>query len=798
MSFKFTHWPTEYKSINQPFGANPDIYGQFNLAGHEGVDIQAPTSSRIFAVADGRVRMVQNDPNAHNYGIHIRIDHADGFQTIYAHFKQAQVQNGQEVKAGQQIGIANNTGNSTGSHLHISLKKEGAQLKGYPAGYIDPTPFLAPLLGFVRPEGPYTSGWAYTSAIMPFGDLAQAGNGGINLRADSNKNAELIGLVPGGTVMIIMGNKRGPYTPVDVPTRALEGSTAPPPTDPTPPPPPTVSTVDGWGYAPYLMASGDQAIVGEYGINLRMEPNRNGENIGVVAGGSTVSIIGTQQGEYLPVRARRDDFIGAINLPPTALPPVDEGGKDVPVVDGYTGWAWTEYLMINGRSATAGQYGINLRSQANSNSQNIGLFKGGATADIIGESKGEYTPIAAAYDDVLNAITPQPAIEEYVPFEDVGGGEEPTQPPPVTPQDSTPGWAFSTSLQVNGDHATVNLYGLNLRDAPRRDATNIGFVPENTVVMVTGAPQGEYTPVRVDDEIIENPYTPTPPSPGTPYPDPGTPDEPTLYGDALIGLHASADPGISDAEIGEFHEMRPGIIKVLSFHDPAAISKLAANEPNAKWVVRAFLDFGGRNITPAQFLNDTLSDVQRTLNLLQGKDVVIELHNEPNLQVEGLHSSWADGAGFNKWWLELLRLYRNALPGRRFIFPGLSPGHSVSNVKQDHIFFIESCREAVDAADGLAVHIYWSNVYPMSTALGVLDDYIARFQFRPMWVTEASNNKDGTSSSRKAHEYLKFWNELQKRPTVQGVTYFVASASNPIFDSEVWLGRGIAAIVGSR
>lgn len=790
MSFKFLYWPTEYKSINQPFAANPDIYGQFNLAGHEGVDIQAPTNSRIFAVADGRVSVVETDPHAHNYGIHVRIEHADGYQTIYAHFKQAQVRVGQQVKAGEQIGIANNTGNSTGPHLHISLKKQGAQLSGYPAGYIDPTPFLAPLLGFVRPQEPYTAGWAYTTAVMISGDLAQAGSGGINLRADSSKNATLLGLVPGGTVMIVTGSQRGPYTPVNVPTRALQGSSAPPPADPTPPPPQTISTVDGWGYAPYLTTSGNQAVVGEYGINLRMDSNRNGKNIGVVAGGSTVSVLGGQQGDYLPVRARRVDFLGAINLPPTPI--ADDGNADVPIA-GYTGWAWTGYLTINGRFATAGQYGINLRSQANRNSQNIGLFKGGATAKIVGETKGDFAPITAAAADVLNAISPPPAIEAYVPFDDVDGGEEST-PPPVAPQNSTPGWAFSTSLHINGNQATVKLYGLNLRDAPRRDAKNIGFVPENTVVIVTGAPQGEYTPVRVNDKILEEAYT-TPPAT---VENPGTPDEPILYGNALIGLHASADPGISNAEIAEFHEMRPGIIKVLSFHDPAAIRKLAANEPNAKWIVRAFLSFGGRNITPSQFRNDTINDVKRTLAILQGKDVVIELHNEPNLKDEGLHSSWADGAGFNKWWLELLRLYRAALPGHRFIFPGLSPGHAVSDIKQDHIFFIESCREAVEAADGLGVHIYWSKVYSMSTALGVLDDYIARFQFRPMWVTEASNNKGDTPAWRKAQEYLEFWNELQKRPTVQGVTYFVASASNSTFASEAWLGRGIAKTIGLR
>jgi hypothetical protein len=86
----------------------------------------------------------------------------------------------------------------------------------------------------------------------------------------------------------------------------------------------------------------------------------------------------------------------------------------------------------------------------------------------------------------------------------------------------------------------------------------------------------------------------------------------------------------------------------------------------------------------------------------------------------------------------------------------------------------------------------------METALGVLDDFIARFRYKPIWVTEASNNKAGTPTWRKGEQYLKFWQELQTRPTVQGVTYFVASASDPNFAEEVWVGRGIAEVVGRR
>lgn len=120
------------------------------------------------------------------------------------------------------------------------------------------------------------------------------------------------------------------------------------------------------------------------------------------------------------------------------------------------------------------------------------------------------------------------------------------------------------------------------------------------------------------------------------------------------------------------------------------------------------------------------------------------------------------------------------------------------NFKQDHIQFIEASRDAVEASDGLGVHIYWSNVYPMQRGLDVLDDYIARFRYKPLYVTEASNNKSGTAVYMKARQYIQFWQELQKRPTVRGVTFFVASASNPAFKEEVWVGRDIGKMIGRR
>lgn len=158
-------WPTEFPQIIQPFGVNrtgiPDFYTRFGLPAHEGLDFMAPTGSRIFACADGEV--VRATANRHEaYGTQVRIRHLTDegeFETIYAHLQELHCKRGDRVAAGDVIGLANNTGNSRGSHLHLTLKKKGqgtfiTVVNGvrliYQRDIIDPTPYLDP---FVPPPG---------------------------------------------------------------------------------------------------------------------------------------------------------------------------------------------------------------------------------------------------------------------------------------------------------------------------------------------------------------------------------------------------------------------------------------------------------------------------------------------------------------------------------------------------------------------------------------------------------------------------------------------------------------------
>jgi murein DD-endopeptidase MepM/ murein hydrolase activator NlpD len=141
----YLFWPTDYATITQRFGANPEIYSKWGLHGHEGVDIRAPMKANVYACADGEVVVAENDPEAHVYGKHVRILHVNGYKTVYGHLAEVLVEVGQQVSAKELIGKADSTGNSTGSHLHLTLKQEGASERGetdFPGDIIDPTPFL--------------------------------------------------------------------------------------------------------------------------------------------------------------------------------------------------------------------------------------------------------------------------------------------------------------------------------------------------------------------------------------------------------------------------------------------------------------------------------------------------------------------------------------------------------------------------------------------------------------------------------------------------------------------------------
>ncbi len=92
---------------------------------HLGIDVAAPTGTPVFAAAGGLVKLAENDSG---WGNLVVLEHGDGYATFYAHLDEIAVKAGAEVSKGEVIGRVGNTGQSTGSHLHYEVRRNGEHL----------------------------------------------------------------------------------------------------------------------------------------------------------------------------------------------------------------------------------------------------------------------------------------------------------------------------------------------------------------------------------------------------------------------------------------------------------------------------------------------------------------------------------------------------------------------------------------------------------------------------------------------------------------------------------------------
>ena len=105
-------------TITSRFGAKSSR----RVSAHTGLDIAAPTGTKIKAAAAGTVTF---SGYKGSYGYLTVIKHADGVETYYGHCSKLYYQAGTQVAQGQVIAEVGNTGNSTGSHLHLEIRVNG-------------------------------------------------------------------------------------------------------------------------------------------------------------------------------------------------------------------------------------------------------------------------------------------------------------------------------------------------------------------------------------------------------------------------------------------------------------------------------------------------------------------------------------------------------------------------------------------------------------------------------------------------------------------------------------------------
>lgn len=161
--------PLKFMSINQRFGKNQNpTYKEQGMPGHNGIDFYATHGTPIYASHDGWAQYQIGNDRGHGVVVITDREYEDMngvsslWKTVYWHMvdftREPQYKSPIadktgfiKVKKGDVLGYANNTGNSTGSHLHFELKRVAGsfglwynidQSNGY-YGATDPEPYMS-------------------------------------------------------------------------------------------------------------------------------------------------------------------------------------------------------------------------------------------------------------------------------------------------------------------------------------------------------------------------------------------------------------------------------------------------------------------------------------------------------------------------------------------------------------------------------------------------------------------------------------------------------------------------------
>ncbi|WP_129114852.1 peptidoglycan DD-metalloendopeptidase family protein [Halegenticoccus tardaugens] len=92
---------------------------------HNALDIANDTGTPILAAREGTVSYTGYE--ADGCGYYIKVDHENGYQTLYCHLSEVQASDGQRVGRHEQIGEMGSTGNSTGPHIHFEVEQNGVE-----------------------------------------------------------------------------------------------------------------------------------------------------------------------------------------------------------------------------------------------------------------------------------------------------------------------------------------------------------------------------------------------------------------------------------------------------------------------------------------------------------------------------------------------------------------------------------------------------------------------------------------------------------------------------------------------
>lgn len=121
-SYSSITYPLKSIKITSPYGYRRDPFTG-KLSWHNGLDLRAKNEP-AYAMMDGIVEKVGYDNRSGNY---VTLRHGN-YRVSYCHLSSIIVRKGEYVYPGIIVGVTGNTGRSTGSHLHLTCKKDGKSI----------------------------------------------------------------------------------------------------------------------------------------------------------------------------------------------------------------------------------------------------------------------------------------------------------------------------------------------------------------------------------------------------------------------------------------------------------------------------------------------------------------------------------------------------------------------------------------------------------------------------------------------------------------------------------------------
>jgi len=104
---------------------------------HAGVDF-ASNNDTVYSMLAGKIK---DSGYSSTLGYYVRTEQSNGkLEVLYAHLSEYYYLKGENLEAGDPIGITGSTGLSTGDHLHLGVYKEGR--------HIDPLIFMSQIFNF--------------------------------------------------------------------------------------------------------------------------------------------------------------------------------------------------------------------------------------------------------------------------------------------------------------------------------------------------------------------------------------------------------------------------------------------------------------------------------------------------------------------------------------------------------------------------------------------------------------------------------------------------------------------------